>query len=270
MQEFGFKSSVKIIDTHTHIYLKEFDADRNEVIRRAKASGIEALLLPNVDVTTLAPLFNLCDTEPGFVFPMMGLHPTSVDASYVSQLSQVEKALSLRRYCGIGEIGIDLYWDRHHLPEQKIVFEEQLQWSRVLQLPVSIHVRNAFAEVFDSIYKVGTNCLRGVFHCFGGTMEELEEIRQLPRFKLGVNGIVTFKKSPLPEVLRQAGLEMLLLETDAPYLAPSPYRGKRNEPSFLWETAGKIASIFETDLDNALETIKKSTLKIFDIQHISF
>ncbi|MDR1454131.1 MAG: TatD family hydrolase [Tannerella sp.] len=256
---------MKIIDTHTHIYLKEFDADRDEVIRRAKASGIEALLLPNVDVTTLTMLFNLCDAEPGFTFPMMGLHPTSVDTSYVSQLNRIEKALSLRRYCGIGEIGIDLYWDRQYLREQKIVFEEQLQWSRTLQLPVSIHTRSAFAEVFDSIYKVGTNGLRGVFHCFGGTMDELEEIRQLSGFKLGVNGIVTFNKSPLPETLRQAGLEMLLLETDAPYLAPSPYRGKRNEPSFLWETAGKIASIFETGLDNVLETIKKNTLEIFDI-----
>ncbi|MDR2764797.1 MAG: TatD family hydrolase [Tannerella sp.] len=257
---------MKIIDTHTHIYLEEFDADRDEVIRRAKASGVEALLLPNVDVTTQAPLFNLCDTEPGFTFPMMGLHPTSVDASYVSRLNQIEKALPLRRYCGIGEIGIDLYWDQHHLREQKIVFEEQLRWSRALQLPVSIHTRSAFAEVLDSIYRVGTNGLRGVFHCFGGTMDELEQIRQLSGFKLGVNGIVTFKKSPLPEVLRQAGLEMLLLETDAPYLAPSPYRGKRNEPSFLWEIAGKIASIFETSMDDVLETIQKNTFEIFDIQ----
>jgi TatD DNase family protein len=270
MQESGFKNGMTIIDTHTHIYLEEFEADRDEVVRRAKASGIEALLLPNVDVTTLAPLFKLCDAEPGFAFPMMGLHPTSVDASYVSRLNQIEKALPLRRYCGIGEIGIDLYWERRHLQEQKIVFEEQLRWSRALQLPVSIHTRDAFAEVFDSIYKVGTNGLRGVFHCFGGTMEELEEIRQLPGFKLGVNGIVTFKNSPLPEVLRQAGPDMLLLETDAPYLAPSPYRGKRNEPSFLWETAQKVASIVESDLEDVLETIKKNTLKMFDIQQINF
>ncbi|MDR1675817.1 MAG: TatD family hydrolase [Tannerella sp.] len=270
MQEFGFKSDVKIIDTHTHIYLEEFDADRDEVIRRAKASGIEALLLPNVDVATLAPLFHLCDAEPGFAFPMMGLHPTSVDASYVSSLNRIEKALPLRRYCGIGEIGIDLFWDQHHLREQKIVFEEQLRWSRALQLPVSIHTRNAFAEIFDSMYKVGVNGLRGVFHCFSGTLADMEEIRLLPGFKLGVNGTVTFKKSPLPEALRQARLEMILLETDAPYLAPSPHRGKRNEPSFLWETAGKIASIFETSLDDVLETIKKSTLETFDIQSIGF
>jgi TatD DNase family protein len=254
-----------MIDTHTHIYLPEFDADRDEVIRRAKESGISALLLPNIDVTTLHPLLDLCDAEPGFAFPMMGLHPTSVDASYLSQLSQIEKALSLRTCYGIGEIGIDLYWDPSHLREQKIVFEEQLRWSQALHLPVSIHTRNAFAEVFDSIHKVGANDLRGVFHCFGGTEEDLAEIRQLPGFKLGVNGIVTFKKSSLPQVLRQAGLEMLLLETDAPYLAPSPYRGKRNEPSFLRETAGKIASIFEIGLEEALETIQENTLKIFDI-----
>jgi TatD DNase family protein len=260
-----FQTQIPVIDTHTHIYLEEFDADRDEVIRRAKESGVEAILLPNVDVSTLKPLFDLCDAEPEFAFPMMGLHPTSVDAAYASQLSRIETALSQRTCYGIGEIGMDLYWDQSHLREQKIVFEEQLRWSLDLHLPVSIHTRNAFAEVFDSIHKVGADALRGVFHCFGGAADELAEIRRLPGFKLGVNGIITFKKSPLSEVIRLAGLDMLLLETDAPYLAPSPYRGQRNEPSFLRETARKIASIFEITPEKAIEAIRKNTLEIFEL-----
>jgi TatD DNase family protein len=256
---------VKIIDTHTHIYLEAFDADRKEVVRAAKDSGIEAVLLPNVDVTTIKPLLALCDAEPGFAFPMMGLHPTSVDSSCASQLRQIETALTQHTCYGIGEIGIDLYWDKSYLREQKIVFEEQLRWSLNLHLPVSIHTRDAFPEVFDSIYKVGADALKGVFHCFNGTLEDLEEVRRLPGFRIGVNGIVTFKKSPLAGILRQAGLEMLLLETDAPYLAPSPCRGKRNEPSFLWETAKKIASIYEISLEEAADATKKNAFEMFHI-----
>ncbi|MDR3269873.1 MAG: TatD family hydrolase [Tannerella sp.] len=256
---------MKIIDTHTHIYLEEFDADRKEVVRAAKDSGIEAVLLPNVDVTTIKPLMALCDAEPDFAFPMMGLHPVSVDQSYATQLKQIETALRQRSYYGIGEIGIDLYWDKSHLHEQRIVFEEQLRWSLDMHLPVSIHTRDAFAEVFNSIHKVGAGTLKGVFHCFNGTLEDMEEVRRLPGFLIGVNGIVTFKKSPLPEIIRQAGLERLLLETDAPYLAPSPHRGKRNEPSFLWETAGKIASVFEISLEDAAGITRNNAIEMFDI-----
>jgi TatD DNase family protein len=161
--------SMKIIDTHTHIYLNDFDADRDQVLWAAKDSGIEAILLPNVDATTIGLLLDLCDAEPGFAFPMMGLHPTSVDQSYAWQLKKIETALSQRTYYGIGEIGIDLYWDQSRLKEQKIVFEEQLRWSIDLHLPVAIHTRNAFSEIFDSLYKIGADSLRGVFHCFSGT-----------------------------------------------------------------------------------------------------
>lgn len=257
---------MKIIDTHTHIYLKEFDEDRSQVIRKAKESGIEAVLLPNIDASTIVPLLQLCDAEPGFAFPMMGLHPTSVDGAYASQLKAIESALAQRSYCAIGEIGIDLYWDKSHLKEQKTVFEEQLRWSIDLRLPVAIHTRDAFAEVFDSIHKVGASRLKGVFHCFDGTQADLDAIRQLNGFKIGINGIFTFKKSPLPEIIKQAPTEMLLLETDAPYLAPSPHRGKRNEPLFLWETAKKLASVLEISVENAVMCTKKNTLELFDIQ----
>ena len=256
---------MKIIDTHSHLYLEDFDEDRSKVVQSAMQSGIIAMLLPNVDVTTLNSLFQLCDLYLDFAFPMMGLHPTSVDSSYTSQLKQIEKMLSCRTYYGIGEIGIDLYWDQHYLKEQKEVFEEQLRWSIQMQLPVSIHTRNAFHEVFDSIHKVGKDLLRGVFHCFSGTAEDLEEIVRLSNFSIGINGSITYKKSHQAEILRQAPLDRLLLETDSPYLAPVPYRGKRNDPAFLWETAKKIASIYEISIEEVADRTTKNAFTLFHI-----
>ncbi|MDR0794634.1 MAG: TatD family hydrolase [Tannerella sp.] len=256
---------MRLIDSHSHIYLEEFDTDRSQVIQTAKQSGISAVLLPNVDVTTLDPLFRICDQYPDFVFPMMGLHPTSVNGSYASQLNRIEKMLTSRNYCGIGEIGIDLFWSQQHIKEQKEVFEEQLRWSIRMQLPVSIHTRNAFPEVFDSIYKVGDPSLKGVFHCFSGTVTDLEEIKRLANFKIGIDGNITYKKSPLVEILQYTPLEMILLETDAPYLAPVPYRGKRNEPANLWETARKTAEIFQLSLEEVAHQTWKNTMEMFQI-----
>jgi len=257
---------MQIIDTHSHLYLEPFDSDRTLVMQRAIKSGIIAILLPNIDVTTMESLFHVCDQFPENVWPMMGLHPTSVDGSYTSQLSRMEKMLTRRAYCGIGEIGIDLYWDQQYLKEQKKVFEEQLQWSISMQLPVSIHTRNAYDEVFDSIHKVGYEQIRGVFHCFSGSATDLEEIKRLSNFKIGIDGNITYPKSPLPEILQQTTLEMLLLETDSPYLAPLPYRGKRNEPFYLWETARKLADIYQTDLEIVANQTSNNALDLFDIK----
>jgi len=256
---------MQLIDTHTHIYLEDFDADRAQIVQSARESGIIAMLLPNVDVSTVEPLFRLCDQYPDYAFPMMGLHPSSVDASYAFQLKQIEKMLDQHIYYGIGEIGIDLYWEQRFLKEQKEAFEEQLRWSISMQLPVSIHTRNAFYEVFDSIHKVGKEKLRGVFHCFSGTAEDLEEIKRLENFKIGIDGNITYKKSPLAAFLQQAPLEMLLLETDSPYLAPVPYRGKRNEPVYLWETAKKTASIYKISPEEVAKRTQKNALELFDI-----
>ncbi len=253
------------IDTHTHIYGQEFDSDRKEMIDRAKKAGVSAALLPNVDAKSISPLLRVCEENPGFAFPMMGLHPTSVDTHYASQLIAVEKALARHDYYGIGEIGIDLYWDRSFLKEQKQVFEKQLRWSIDLGLAVSIHTREAYEEVFDSIYKVGSEHLKGVFHCFSGTPEDLEEIKRLKRFKIGINGIITFKKSSLPEMIRTVPLEMLVLETDAPYLAPVPYRGKRNEVAYLWETACKTAEVFGISVEELSVHTEKNALELFNI-----
>ena len=256
---------MKIIDSHTHIYLDEFDPDRTQVIQNAMDAGILALLLPNIDVSTLQPLFQLCDLYPEYAFPMIGLHPTSVDSAYASQLNMIERMLTQRTYCGIGEIGIDLFWEQQHLKAQKEVFEEQLRWSIGMQLPVAIHTRNAFDEVFDSIHKVGKDALKGVFHCFSGTADDLEEIKRLPNFKVGIDGNITYKKSPLVEILQCVSLDRLLLETDSPYLAPVPYRGKRNEPSHLWKTAQKLAEIYQISLKEVADQTRKNTVELFHI-----
>lgn len=254
---------MKLIDTHSHLYLEEFDPEQDALIAAAKSSGIEALLLPNVDTDTIERMHRLCDCYLNYVYPMMGLHPTSVEEHYAKSLQIVESWLSKRVYCGIGEIGIDLYWDKSYLKEQKEVFEEQLRWSIDLNLPVAIHTRDAYSEVFDSLYKVGIEKLNGVFHCFNGCAADLEEIKKMTNFRIGVNGVVTFTNSKLPEVLQQTDVCNLVLETDAPYLAPVPYRGKRNEPIYIWNTAKKVAQIYGLPLEQVVRTTKMNTLRLF-------
>ena len=254
---------MKLIDTHCHLYLEDFDSDREALILKAKESGIQKLLLPNVDITTIDRMFDLCDRHPDFTSPMMGLHPTSVDGNYGKTLKQIESFLHKRQYAAIGEIGIDLYWDKTYLKEQKRVFEEQLQWSIDMNLPVAIHNRDAFCEVLDCIYKVGPDKLFGVFHSFGGSIDELEELKKLPQFKLGINGVVTFKNSNLSETLKHTDVKNIVLETDAPYLSPVPYRGKRNEPAYIWKTAEKIAEIYHLSLEKVVAETSKSALEIF-------
>lgn len=256
---------MKLIDTHNHLYLEDFDPEQDTLALAAQESGIDTILLPNVDLATIDRMHELSDRYPDFAFPMMGLHPTSVDNNYAGTLKKTESYLGKRLYCGIGEIGIDLYWDKTYLKEQKIVFEEQLRWSIDLDLPVAIHTREAYPEVLDSIHKVGGNKLKGVFHSFSGTEQDLEEIKKLKNFKLGINGVITFKNSKLSETIRPAGIRMILLETDAPYLAPVPYRGKRNEPVYIWRTAEKVADTFGLTLDETVQTTRKNTLDLFKI-----
>ena len=222
---------MRLIDTHCHLYLEDFDPEQDELAQKAKDSGIDTLLLPNVDLTTIDRMHDLCDRYPEFAFPMMGLHPTSVDSNYIDILKQTESYLSKRTYCGIGEIGIDLYWDKTYLKE--------------------------------CIHKVGAERLKGVFHSFTGTTEELEEIKKLPTFKIGINGVVTFKNSKLSEVIRQTDLKKILLETDAPYLSPVPYRGRRNEPTYIWKTAEKVAETFGLTLEETVNATRKNTLELF-------
>lgn len=258
---------MKLIDTHNHLYLEDFDPEQDQLVTAAKESGIDTLLLPNVDTTTIGRMHDLCDRNPDFAYPMMGLHPTSVDGHYIENLKETESWLGKRTYCGIGEIGIDLYWDKTYLKEQKEVFEEQLRWSLDLNLPVAIHTREAYPEVFESLYKVGADALTGVFHSFTGNETELEEINKLKNFRIGINGVITFKNSRLSEIIRQTDINKIVLETDAPYLAPVPYRGKRNEPAYIWKTAEKVAQTYGLTLEETVETTRKNALKLFKIEN---
>ncbi len=254
---------MRLIDTHCHLYSEEFDADRDELARQAMESGIDTLLLPNVDLDTVDRMHDLADRYPDFGYPMMGLHPTSVDSDYAVRLRQIESYLGKRPYCGIGEIGIDLYWDTTFRDEQRIVFEEQLRWSVDLDLPVAIHTREAYPEVLNSIYKVGADRLKGVFHSFTGTLGELAEVERLTNFKIGINGVVTFKNSKLAETLRGTSIHKILLETDAPYLSPVPFRGRRNEPVYIWETARKVADTFALTLEETVRITRGNALDLF-------
>ena len=254
---------MKFVDTHTHIYLDDFSGDIDEVIEKARSEGINKLLLPNIDVGSIRPMLDLCDKYPEICFPMMGLHPTSVDASYLNNLQEIKKHFQLRNYIAVGEIGIDLYWDKTFLKEQKYVFEEQLRWSIDLNLPVVVHTRDAFSEVFDSIEKVGKEHLRGVFHSFGGNRDDLEAALSFNRFLIGINGVVTFKNSGLKNYLQIAPLSRILLETDAPYLSPVPYRGKRNEPAYLIEIAKKLSEIYQTPVENIAEITTQNAVNLF-------
>lgn len=256
---------MNLIDTHNHLYLEEFDPEQDTLVDAAQKSGIDTLLLPNVDLTTIDRMHDLCDRFPDFAYPMMGLHPTSVDEHYTDILRKTESYLGKRPYCAIGEIGIDLYWDKTYLKEQKIVFEEQLKWSIDLNLPVAIHTRDAYPEVLESIHKVGADELNGVFHSFTGTKTDLEEIKKLKKFKLGINGVITFKNSKLSETILSTDINNIVLETDAPYLAPTPYRGKRNEPVYIWKTAEKVADTYGLTLDETVEITRKNALDLFKI-----
>lgn len=253
-----------IIDTHSHIYLEEFDPDREHVINHALNSGVGKILLPNVDVSTIDRMLRV-ESEFACCQAMMGLHPTSVKEGYLQELATIESALSQRHFCGIGEIGLDLYWDQSHLQEQTDVFVTQLEWASQLNLPVVIHCRDAFPQVFEVVDRLHSPSLRGVFHSFSGGAKELSHIADYQTFKIGINGVVTFKKSDLPEILPAVSPEMVVVETDAPYLAPVPYRGKRNEPAMIRFTIEKLCNIYGLSFKQMEEILEKNARELFDL-----
>jgi len=230
------------IDSHTHLYLDAFEEDRDEMIQRAFDAGVSRMLLPNIDSSSIGPLFSLADRFPEQCLPMMGLHPTSVKENFRAELKLIKEALQQKNIIAIGETGIDLYWDKTFLKEQEEVFSTQIAWAMELDLPLVIHARDSFTEIFRVLDAAGGPGLRGVFHSFTGGHAELEQALSY-NFMIGINGIVTFKNSGLGEVVRDIPTDRLLLETDAPFLAPVPYRGKRNESSYMLETAAKVAEI---------------------------
>lgn len=256
---------MKIIDTHTHIYHTDFESDIDEVILRAKETGLTHILLPNIDQLSIDPMHELADKYPGYCLPMMGLHPTSVTKNWEQDLASIKPYFEQRKYVAVGEIGIDLYWDKSLLTEQQLAFEEQLRWSITYDLPVAIHSRNATQEVIECIHRVGKDKLRGVMHSFCGTETELEDILSLGNFYLGINGVVTFKNSTLPSVLLQTDLNHIIVETDAPYLAPMPYRGKRNEPSYTSFVIQKLSEIYGVTPEEVGKITSANAKKLFNI-----
>lgn len=238
-----------MVDTHSHIFDPAFDDDRQQVVENALANNVTKVLLANVDSTTVEQMYATAAQYPDFCAMAMGLHPTSVvpeTMSHELQVAQDELEKNLSRFCAVGEIGIDLYWDATYLEQQQRVFEAQLDWAKQYDLPVLIHTRKAYAETFRSLQRVGGN--RGVMHCFGGGIEEAKKSVSLG-FCLGIGGVVTYKNSHLDEIIRPIGLQHIVLETDAPYLPPTPHRGQRNEPQYIPLIANKLAEIFETTLE---------------------
>jgi len=252
-----------LIDSHTHLFSEEFDSDRDTVVQRAKEAGIHLFCLPNIDVESIEHLHQMTDQYPDCCYPMMGLHPTSVKANYHSDLEVIKTALDKRKYIAIGEIGLDLYWDKTFINEQISAFEEQLKWSIEWNLPVAIHTREAFPQVFESLYKVGVDRLRGVFHSFGGTQKELEEIERCKHFMIGINGVITYKKADFRDYLPLFPLERIILETDSPYLPPVPYRGKRNEPAYLLNVAVKLAEVYNLPVETIAAITSENVRKLF-------
>lgn len=255
---------MKLVDTHSHLFLEEFAEDLPQVIGRAREAGVTHIFMPNIDSTTVEPLLRVCADHAGYCFPMMGLHPTSVDGNYRDELDAVEKQLaSGNRFVAVGEIGMDLYWDKTFVAQQRDVFDAQLRLALSYDLPVVIHCREAFEEIYRILLPYRSTSLRGIFHCFTGTEEEARRVLDFPGFLLGVNGVVTFKKSPLPAVLKHLPLERMVLETDAPYLAPVPHRGRRNESAFVKDTMLKLAEIMEETPERVAQVTTEAALKLF-------
>ncbi|QEC54083.1 TatD DNase family protein [Anseongella ginsenosidimutans] len=233
-----------LTDTHTHLYLPDFDGIREEVMKRAFEAGVERMFLPNIDPDSIDPLIGLCRQYPENCFPMLGLHPCSVKAGFLKDLEKVERAIEQYGCLAIGEIGIDLYWDTSLLKEQEEAFRIQVNWAIERDLPVVIHSRESFKEICGVLEEEKHPRLRGIFHCFTGTYEDACRAIDMG-FYLGIGGVITFKKSELPQVLSKISLDHVVLETDSPYLAPAPYRGKKNESSFLVHIAARLADIYD-------------------------
>lgn len=253
-----------ITDTHTHLYSNEFDEDRHEMIQRAIAVGVSRFFIPAIDSEYTQAMYDLEKTYPENIFLMMGLHPTHVKDNYVQELYHIEVELAKRKFIAIGEIGIDLYWDKTHLPQQKEAFRKQIHLAKKYKLPIVIHCREAFDEIFEILEAEKSADLFGIFHCFSGSYEQaLQAISY--NMKLGIGGVVTFKNGKIDQFLNQIDLKHIVLETDAPYLAPAPYRGKRNESSFIVNVVDKLALLYNLPKEEIARITTENSMAVFGI-----
>lgn len=253
-----------ITDTHTHLYSEQFDEDRKAMIQRAKDAGVSRFFIPAIDSSYTERMLSLEKENPNNVFLMMGLHPTSVKENYEEELAHVKDWIDKKNFYAIGEIGIDLYWDRSFLTQQQEAFRTQIKWAKEKKLPIVIHCRDAFDEIFDVLESEKSDDLRGIFHCFTGTKEQAEKAISY-NMKLGIGGVTTFKNGKIDKFLNEIGLQHIVLETDAPYLAPTPYRGKRNESAYITEVVDKLVAVFGISFEEISEITTQNSKAIFGI-----
>ncbi len=252
-----------LTDTHAHLYAKQFNNDREEMLQRANKQGITRFYLPNIDKSSIGAMLELEAAHPDQCSAMMGIHPCSIKENYKEELAAAEEWLGKRSFCAVGEIGIDLYWDKTFLEEQKKAFIIQLNWAKELGVPIVIHARESLDILIDLVKQEKDERLQGIFHCFGGTLEQAQAIMDL-EFYMGLGGVLTYKKANLGAVIKDVPLEHLVLETDAPYLSPVPHRGKRNESAYIRIVAEKLAEVKGISLEEVGEITTQNALKIFD------
>lgn len=257
---------MELIDSHTHLYLDEFADDRTEVVARAGDADVTKFFLPNIDSSTISPMLKMADDFPGTCYPMMGLHPTSVKENYLEELATVKQWLGKRDFIAVGEIGIDLYWDTTYKREQEDAFEQQLRLALEHDLPVVIHARDSFHEIYDVLDRVWQDGMKGVFHSFTGDLNDVKKIRDYD-FYFGLNGILTFKNSGLDRVAPAIPPERIILETDSPFLAPVPRRGRRNESAYVRFVAEKLADILQMNFDDVARLTTANAEQLFNIRN---
>ena len=253
-----------ITDTHTHLYSEQFDQDREAMIQRAKDAGVQRFFIPAIDSSYSKRMFSLEENYPNDVFLMMGLHPTSVKENFEIELQHVKDWIDKKTFVAIGEIGIDLYWDKTFLKQQQMAFQTQIRWAKEKKLPIVIHCRNAFNEIFDILELEKGPDLYGIFHCFTGTLEQAKKAISY-NMKLGIGGVVTFKNGKIDTFLNQIPLHHIVLETDAPYLSPAPHRGKRNESSYITYVIEKLATIYKLPFNEIAAVTTKNSKEVFGI-----
>ena len=253
-----------LTDTHTHLYAEAFAPDQEAMIQRAIASGVTRMFMPNIDGDSIPGMFALAKKFPEHCFPMMGLHPCSVNEHFQKELMVVEHWLGQRPFYAVGEIGIDLYWDKTFAEQQAYAFEFQIKLAKKHHLPIVIHTRNAFSEAYEIVARHNED-LTGIFHCFSGSREEADQVMALKGFKLGIGGVLTFKNSGLDKIIADIPLDYLVLETDAPYLAPVPHRGKRNESAYLTYVAGRIAELKGITVEEVADRTTANSKQLFGV-----
>lgn len=254
---------MNLIDTHTHLYVEQFDNDRDDQIKTAISNGVTKFFLPAIDKSYTDKMLNLKSKYPENIFLMTGLHPTHVKKNYQDELSHVKENLNFNHFCAIGEIGIDLYWDKTNLLNQQNVFDQQILWAKEYDLPIVIHCRDAFSEVFEILEQHSSDKLRGIFHCFTGTIDQAKKAIDL-NMKLGIGGVITFKNGKIDKFIKEIPIESIVLETDSPYMAPVPHRGKRNESAYLPIIAKKVAECYNVSFDYVAMKTNETVNSIFD------